>query len=847
MRVLGFLLLAGTAAIPAQAQNAQTAPLTPEGVPTPSATDTPPPAAVPHTKAPPTPPSVEPVESDEPDTGEDIVVTGSRNLPGSVVGDIPAEQQLSPADIRSYGVSSVTELLNELTPQTTSGRGSGGGPVVLLNGRRISGFQEIRDLPTEAIQRVDILPEEVALKYGYRADQKVVNFVLRRRFRAVTAQVSDRHPTEGGRTQPEVDLDALRIRNNGRVNAHVEYTEAGRLTEAERDVRQPSGNVADGDYRTLLPRTSTISGNGTYATNVFGNVGATLNATVDHTVTNDWRGLPTLNGVALDGLGPLQQNVNSTDIHVGGALNGDKGRWRWSLTGALDRVDTDTVTQTGVIDATTRRPDNTGRSTSTTGEVDALASGPLFKLPAGDAFTSIKVGGATSDFTSRSFRNGISTPADIGRDTGSAQINLDLPITSRGNDVLAAIGNLSLNGNLAIDQLSDFGTLWTVGYGANWAPVDALRFLVSVTDQDEAPSAAQLGNPTITTPGVRVFDYVRGTTATIDSVTGGNPLLTADNRHAVKIGMDLRPWKSKDISFNAAYTSQRTDNAIASFPAASAALEAAFPTRFTRDEDGNLTRIDSRPVNFARTDQSQIRYGINLSFKLKSKVQKELEAFRAGTGPNPFEGMRPPGGGRPGGFGPGGDGPRGGGSGGGPGGGGFGRGGFGGGRGGGGAGGRLQFALYHTWHLTDRVLVAQGGPSLDLLNGDAIASSGGQARHELEGQAGYNNNGLGARLSVNFRSATEVNGGTAANPQTLDFDSLTTANLRLFADLGQRLEWAKAHPWMRGMRVTFSIDNLTNARQQVRDQTGAVPIGFQPAYLDPIGRTVRLSIRKLFF
>ncbi|MEG8028125.1 TonB-dependent receptor plug domain-containing protein [Sphingomonas aerolata] len=76
-----------------------------------------------------------------------------------------------------------------------------GAPVVLLNGRRISSFSEIRDIPTEAIQRVEILPEEVALKYGYRADQKVVNFVLRRRFRAVTAEAIDRMPTEGARTR----------------------------------------------------------------------------------------------------------------------------------------------------------------------------------------------------------------------------------------------------------------------------------------------------------------------------------------------------------------------------------------------------------------------------------------------------------------------------------------------------------------------------------------------------------------------------------------------------------------------------------------------------------------------
>ena len=160
--------------------------------------------------------------SDEPD----IIVTGQRNLPGAVIGDIPPDQQLGPADIRSYGVSTVADLLAELSPQTTSGRGSGGAPVVLLNGRRISSFAEIRDIPTEAIQRVDILPEEVALKYGYRADQKVVNFVLRRRFRAATLEANDRVPTEGGRNTAQGTIDLLGISRDRRMNLHLDHTQS---------------------------------------------------------------------------------------------------------------------------------------------------------------------------------------------------------------------------------------------------------------------------------------------------------------------------------------------------------------------------------------------------------------------------------------------------------------------------------------------------------------------------------------------------------------------------------------------------------------------------------------------
>ncbi|MDB5678618.1 MAG: TonB-dependent receptor, partial [Sphingomonas bacterium] len=174
-----------------------------------------------------------------------------------------------------------------------------------------------------------------------------------------------------------------------------------------------------------------------------------------------------------------------------------------------------------------------------------------------------------------------------------------------------------------------------------------------------------------------------------------------------------------------------------------------------------------------------------------------------------------------------------------------GRGGFGGGGPGGGSG-RIQFALYHTWHFTDRVEIAPGVPVIDLLNGGAIGS-GGQSRHEVEAQAGYSNNGLGARLSVNWQSGTRVVGGTAAAPTTLNFSSLATANLRLFFDPSSRLDFIAKHKWAVGMRFVASVDNLFDSRQRVRDAAGGTPVSYQPDYLDPLGRTVRVGIRKLFF
>src|SRR5438105_5757345 len=119
---------------------------------------------------------------------QEIVIVGQKPR-GSVIGDIPPEDTLDARDVRATGATSITELLDALAPQIGSTQGRGGEqPVLLLNGQRVSSFREMRDIPTEAIQRVEILPEEVALKNGYNANTKEVNHVPRQRFRAACAQ-----------------------------------------------------------------------------------------------------------------------------------------------------------------------------------------------------------------------------------------------------------------------------------------------------------------------------------------------------------------------------------------------------------------------------------------------------------------------------------------------------------------------------------------------------------------------------------------------------------------------------------------------------------------------------------
>ena len=255
------------------------------------------------------------------DEGTEIVVTGVRR--GSVVGDIPPENILNSRDVRATGATSIDELLDALAPQIGSARGRGGErPILLLNGQRISSFREMRDIPTEAIERLEILPEEVALKYGYQADQRVVNIVLRERFRSTVARLDGNMPTEGGYLGGLADLTKLLIQKNGRTTFNVHAEGNSPLTENERDIRLEDPDAPDDrSARTLVSEKKDLRGSTTINRTILTDVGATLNAELEHT---EGRSLFGLSDVALES---LVRNTSSNSAHLGFTLNADKGKW----------------------------------------------------------------------------------------------------------------------------------------------------------------------------------------------------------------------------------------------------------------------------------------------------------------------------------------------------------------------------------------------------------------------------------------------------------------------------------------------------------------------------------------
>lgn len=836
----------------------------------------------------PTPPML-PSETSEPE----IVVTAPQ-LRGAVKGDIPPEIELGETAVASYGASTISELLTALSTETTSGRGRGAGaPVVLLNGRRIAGFAEIRELPTEAIERVQIMPEEVALKFGYSADQRIVNFILQDNFRQTTVEGKEAASTEGARFETTGEGSFVKLGKQGRTSFSTSYTHDTPVHENERGIVEPfqtvptslagnivglpsgseidpalsalagkpvtvaaipangSGTLANfvptanqpastdlGGYRTLLAASDDFKLNGLVNRALSKSVSVTLNATYELALNRSLLGLPgslltvqpgagspfsTTVGVSRAFTPPLTRDARTDTLHGAVTFDGDLAQWQWTVTGTLDRTLVNTRTDAGIDTAGLQAqvtsgslnafgpitplelPRNTARSQTDAGEIIATASGPLFELPAGSVRTTLRAGGVDTINRASAVQRGVATAANNSRAEGNARVNFDVPLTSRKNDILAGLGNITLNGNFGYRRLSDFGALLSYGYGVNWSPIDGMTLLASAIDSNNEPSVQQLASPVLTTPNVPVFDFTRGENAIVTTLGGGNPQLLSERRRDLKFGFTYKPPKLAILTVSINYFRNHSSNPTAAFPTLTPAVEAAFPNRVVRDAAGRLVSIDTRPVNFDETRSDVVRVGFNLS--------REFGV--------------PPGRGTGGGF--------------------AGRGGAAGGRGGGfnRDAGRWNIALYDSVRIRDQVIIAPGQPVLDLLNGGAIGSNGGAPRHSVDLEGGWFNKGIGFRLVGAYSTGSMVTGHSGPS-STLQFSGLATLNAQAFVNFDSRPNIVRAVPFLKAARLRFAVTNITGAIRAVRDGTGVTPISYQPGYLDPRGRVVEIGLRKRF-
>lgn len=733
---------------------------------------------------------------------DDILVTGHRQH-GAVATQVTPEASINSAAIMALGATDLNEVFETLGPEISDGRPDPGQPtagaIVLVNGQRIAGFDSIKDLPPEAIRRVEIFPAKVALEYGYRPDQKVVNVVLRSRYRALTVVGRDTLAPQNWRGIYRAKVDLLRIGENSHWNLDLDYSHLDPIF-APTTLPAPGADPSQTPPAHTLATQSdalTISG---LVNRPVGTVSAELAGRLELETMQSRPGLSEEDGALLAdegltefGTGPLQRRDQTADVQSSLTLNGQLDRWRWSFIGRLEEssrlVQTEDATtdkrlepillpSPGLLGRTCEADDGQCISTDfRTASGDLYLNGNLLSLPAGAVTAALRTGFAFSGVRS----NSSSAPGQEARsrDEGSAQANIDVPLTSR----FSPIGKVSIGLNGAERRLSDMGALSTIGSTLDWSPVTPVQILASISREEQAPSLLQLGQAELNTPDQRAYDFVEGNTAIIDRIEGGNPELVPQRALIGDIRFQATPIRGTDLTLSADYRVERTQHAIVDLSAATGAAMAAFPDHFTRSSAGYLLAMDAGPVNAARRDLQQVRWGLYYSTAFGTPA-------KSGTR-NQF-----------------------------------------------------QVGIYDTWRLQDEVRLGEGLPALNLLHGDIINDKGGTPDHRLELQSTIATDAWGVDVNAAWQTPTSFDGGPSA-AQRLTFSEGITLNLRLQINLADQHWLTRLFPRLKG-RLNLSADNILGAHTRVHDATGAVPLSYAESYLNPTGRTFRITLRKRF-
>ena len=601
-------------------------------------------------------------------TGE-IVVSG-RRVRGQLIVDQAPLLSLDEDAIAAEGVTSIADLVAQISAQTGSarGRGDGGRPIILVNGIRIASFREFRAYPPESLAKVEVFPEEVALRFGFPPDRRVINLVLKENYSNRQAEFELRTPSRGGLLVNEQQLGYLKIADGGRFNLNFEVTDSTMLTEDERSIIQTPNSVSEilGDpdqaaFRSLVADTLDISANASWA-KAFIDSGTSLSANLAYD-RNQRRDLDGLNIVTLadpDGnsarrtfgeASPLERRTSVDTVSAAGSLTKPINSFR--LTSTADASFSESETRidrrfdTGgliadaaagllpinaVLPRTLDAGFNQANSRTINAETRHTLDGPVAHLPAGDVLATFTAALDWRQIESSDTLN--AQDIQLTRRRAASSTNLVVPITSMRTGFGDAIGTLTLNVQAGLEDLSDFGLLGDWNAGLTWAPADKLDLSATYIYREVAPGLAQLGNPIINNFNVPVFDFVNGEAVLANVITGGNPDLLAETQRDWKFAANWELPVIKDTRLTVEYIRNRSDNVVSPFPQITQAIEAAFPNRVERDANGRLIQIDQRAVSFAETRSDRLQFTLSTRgrFGGPREITGEREGGRGGRG-----------------------------------------------------------------------------------------------------------------------------------------------------------------------------------------------------------------------
>jgi hypothetical protein len=742
---------------------------------------------------------------------DSITVLGTRSRE-MVRGNVRPLRVFDPIDIRAFGASSVQDLLGTLQNDTSGNSGDPSPePIVLVNGRRVSSINEVAKYPTEAIERVEVYPEEVATKYGFAANQRVVNLVLFKRFTQRSVQGNVKVLTEGGGLSTGLSTQLLSIHNGIRFNANVQAMESAAIYERQRKLGQEDGAGDASSPRALVPKLTDRSirlGMGGVNLGSIG-VSVTAGATISET------------RAALGSLeqSDVYQRTSNRIFDLGGTLDGEIGSWQWASTTSFQATDLKaSIEQNGRSDPLDRT-----RSTLRLLTTDLTLAGNLIRVPAGALSATFRVAQKAEHIASPVGDKPTGAPASASRATTLVIGELSLPISRRITTSLLKLGDLTASAQAGFEKVEGRGRLDRHRLSLSWSPSRSLSILMSQASEQAAPTLLQLASPLIEVPNARVFDFSRLEDAVVTQVFGGNSALTNERRRTFDTRITLRPPSRSGLYAVLSYSELRVGNRIVNFPFPTLALQSAFPQRFVVNDQKRIQAIDARPLNIFASSTKKL--GLNLSWS--SPMAKSSPNSEIGVNPNPGGPLpsdlvppdakvvyAPPGTPLPPDV--------------------------------INALSRIFVSLNYTYLISDKVRLTEEAPQVNLLNGFALSRLGGSSRHDLRLSAGLFRRGLGFRGELAVKSGSTIDYASLGGPTAkLRYSYNPTLNVQIFLNPQDRIV-GTVPSLLKDLQVTLRIDNALNVKTRVVDADGRTPYVLRPDFLDPTGRSITFTARKIF-
>lgn len=810
----------------------------------------------------------------ETDEGKgEIVVTAERWGEAKVA----SESEYREDEIAGHGVDSVQELLDRLKPFIDL---SDEEPVILINGKPAGLDDSVLSYPTEALQRVAVLKPEAAAQYGEAAGKRVVNLVLKKHFSMMDAGAGVNFATAGGQYGGSLSAGLTQISGHARWNVQARvgadsdflksarnlpsrdgvFDSVGFISAPDGGEIDPALSLAAGELVTVaaLPssalssapllsdfvatanrlnpldpnRFETLQSSRRNAslrigvTRPIGDFTVSLNVNASRSSSEGLRGLPMASVLIPAGyyLSPFAEDVmltrplageralrtenGSTSLNGALNINGNIGTWQTSLGLSYSRGWSDNLLENGIDVARVQTlideadpgfnpfglwgrellSANYNRSKSENLSARFNIRKTLFELPAGPVAWNVTANSSRNNSYSRRTDAGGSLVHEqtSGRSQSSGQTSLSIPLARRDGGGFGMLGDLSVDLSASMQTVEKSRPRKQYGSSINWSPWDIVQLRGAVDYTESSPSFEQLDGAILTTVN-RVFDYERQEMADVVWLTGGNPNLGRGSRQNLTLAATVRPLGNQTLTLNFGYQRSTAKGAVSSFPELTPAIEAAFPERITRDADGRLTMIDARAINIEREHSSGLSSGL---------------AFRSGTARSRGEGA-----------------PKG--------------------RAAKGNATQFSVSLNHRMALESELLTRSGVDVIDQLRG------GGRSRHNVSLQTSIGRRGMGASLNGNWSSPARLRNGAGGGqdflfkpPMTFNFSTFAEPE-HLFPSLGSDGIWSK-------LKISVDVQNLLNGYRRVRLADGSIPAGYSREEVDPLGRSIRINLRKRF-